>query len=393
MVYRKIGAAKIFDGRKLWKNHVLIIQSDGTVEAIVPEAEVSKDEVEKVEGILTPGFINCHCHLELSHLKDVIPPHSGLVPFLISVVKKRRSIIAGKEAAIVNAEREMHHNGMVAVADICNTTDALAVKNNSSLEWYNLIEVINFYDSNLHQQLADYLNVLEAYRRNHLAATLTPHAPYSVSAATFQELNKQTAGRIISVHNQETAAENELFQHGSGDFLQLYSEFADGRTPFAVSGRSSLQTWLPHFTKRQTVLLVHNTFITEEDILFAKEHAEMHRLKLIYCLCPNANLYIENVLPPVDLLIKHNCHIVVGTDSYSSNWQLSIAAELKTLLDIPYLADMEYHSLEMLLQWATLNGAEAMGCHHLGRLEKGLKPGVVMIDEHTFSTQRMDKSA
>ena len=49
----------------------------------------------------------------------------------------------------------------------------------------------------------------------------------------------------------------------------------------------------------------------EEDIVFAKEYANENGLKLIFCLCPNANLYIENKLPPIEMLIKHNCHLVL----------------------------------------------------------------------------------
>ena len=210
-----------------------------------------------------------------------------------------------------------------------------------------------------------------------------PHAPYPISAKTFKAINAQTAGKIISIHNQESRAENELFQKGTGDFLKLYAAMGIEGSPFGITGNSSLQTWLPYFTAGQTLLLVHNTFISEEDILFAKAHAEKYGLHIIYCLCPNANLYIENALPPVELFIKHNCHMVLGTDSYSSNWQLNIAAEIKTLKE---KTDV---SLETLLQWATANGAAALGLPQLGTFKKGSKPGVVLLNEKDFTTQRI----
>jgi cytosine/adenosine deaminase-related metal-dependent hydrolase len=197
-----------------------------------------------------------------------------------------------------------------------------------------------------------------------------------VSEATYKAINELTPGAIISIHNQETAAENELFQNGSGDFLNLYEAFGNRVSPFEISGKTSLQTWLPYFTKGQTILLIHNTFISEEDILFAKKHATKYGLNLLYCLCPNANLYIENTLPPVDLLMKHDCTIVLGTDSYSSNLELNIVSEIETLNKyFPHI------SLQTTLQWATANAAEAMRWDDLGSFEKGKKPGIINLNE------------
>ncbi|HVG17147.1 MAG TPA: amidohydrolase family protein, partial [Chitinophagaceae bacterium] len=157
---------------------------------------------------------------------------------------------------------------------------------------------------------------------------------------------------------------------------------------FIPSSRSSLQTYLPYYTNGQTVILVHNTFIDEEDILFAKQHAEEYGLTLYYCLCPNANLYIEDRLPPVDLLLKHNCSIILGTDSYASNKELSITSEIATLA-----ANFPELSLSHLLQWATSNSAKAFGGDYLGSFQTGKKPGFVSLatsgDKITGTSRRI----
>ena len=362
---------------------MLIISENGVVEAVVPEADVS-GEIETVSGTLLPGLINCHCHLELSHLKGIVSERTGLVPFLSTIIAQRSPFTAAKEEAIQAAERELFRNAIVAVADICNTTDAIGVKKESSIQWHNLVEVANLRDAALPTVLANYETVVQRHTDAGLNAVLTPHAPYSVSNATFNELNRRTAGKTISIHNSETLAENELFKWGTGAFLDLYKIFGLDASPLAVSGKSSLQTWLPHFTNGQTILLVHNTFMSEADVVFAKDHAAAYNLKLIYCLCPNANLYIENTLPPVDLFIKHNCTIVLGTDSYSSNWQLNIMSEVKTIANaFPHLP------LEMLLGWATGNAATIWGFEKLGSFAKGTAPGVVLLNENDFSVQRI----
>jgi cytosine/adenosine deaminase-related metal-dependent hydrolase len=170
--------------------------------------------------------------------------------------------------------------------------------------------------------------------------------------------------------------EDLLFREGKGDFLSLYKLLGFSSSPLPVSGRSSLQTWLPRITRGQTILLVHNTFITEEDIVFAKEHATQYGLTLLYCICPGANRYVENALPPLDLLIKHGCSIVIGTDSLGSNGQLDIAAEIAIIREaFPAIP------LHQVLQWATGNGAAALKWKHLGGFHKGAKPGVVLMGE------------
>lgn len=379
---RKVKGGELFDGHRLWKDKVLVMDGQ-RVEAVV-SLEEAGETIEEHQGILMPGLINCHCHLELSHLKGVVPPGTGLVDFLITVVKSRRRLGPDTDGKIEEAEREMYQNGIIAVADICNTAETLTLKKKSFIYWQNLVEVINFYDATLEKQLSPYLQVEKEFTQNGLAAGLTPHAPYTVSAQTFKAVNRATANRIVSVHNQETGSEDELFMKGSGDFLKLFAAFAGGVSPFPVSGKSSLQTWLPYFTEGQTILLVHNTFISEEDIVFAKEQAARYGLTIVYCVCPNANLYIEKALPPIDLLLKHGCLIVLGTDSYSSNRQLSIAAEIKTLLHhLPHIP------LETQLQWATDNGAIALKKRELGAFERGKEPGVVLLNKEDFSVRRL----
>ena len=105
------------------------------------------------------------------------------------------------------------------------------------------------------------------------------------------------------------------------------------------------------------------------------ENWKLKTENLYFCLCPNANQYITGLLPDIDLLIKHNCKIVVGTDSLASNHQLDILEELKTI--------QKKFPLETktLLQWATINGAYALQLDDVvGSFEKGNQPGVVLIE-------------
>jgi cytosine/adenosine deaminase-related metal-dependent hydrolase len=375
MEWQKFSAERIFDGsRFVAADTVVIVDRQGKIEDLVPAADAG-DDVQHLQGILLPGLINAHCHLELSHFKGLISPGGGLVHFLLSVVGKRKEPWQEewKRNRIAAAAAEMKAGGIVGIGDICNTEDAIEIKLASGLRWHSLVEVLNFSDETLAPRMAHNQKVLDAHQAAGLASSnLTAHAPYSVSPETFAVLNKATAGKIISVHNQETGAEDELFLKGGGDFRHLYA--LTGTAPMGPSGSSSLQTWLPYFTERQTIILVHNTYTSPNDVVAAQAHAARHGLQLYFCLCPNANLYIENRLPPAEMFLAANCKLLLGTDSYSSNWQLSLAAEIKALAKgFPQVP------LELWLSAATQNGAEAFGWKDLGKLAPGTHPGLTLL--------------
>jgi cytosine/adenosine deaminase-related metal-dependent hydrolase len=383
MNYRKFQADKIFTGFEfLDPGHVLIIDEDGKVIEILAEMDAGEG-IERHRGIICPGFINAHCHLELSHLKNSIPPHTGLIPFLLEVVSKRDHDQAVILDCIEKAEREMELEGIVAVGDICNTNITLQTKSKSKIKWNNFIEVLGMRDEKAEANLMHYESVLNAFATaainmedSSFKSSLVPHAPYSISIKTFEGINNRTAHSIISMHNQENPAEDELYAKGTGDFLRFFNKLGLAESPFPVTGKSSLRSCLPHFNKRQRMILVHNTFTAEEDIVFAMDHAKEYLSGIHFCLCANANLYIENRMPPVDQLIKNRADIVLGTDSYSSNWQLSIASEIRTIRK-----EMPEIPLQLILQWATINGARALERDDvLGSFEPGKKPGIVLLD-------------
>lgn len=382
MGYQKFSADEVFDGYRFWgAGQVLILDENGQVEAIVPKAEAGEDIIHHT-GILIPGLINGHCHLELSHLKDVIPPHTGLIEFLCSVVTKRDFPPTIIQQRIIEAEKEMWDNGIAAVGDIGNTADTASVKSNSRIYWQNFVEVLGITDEKAEQNMshyqaqADSLSAACVNRGYQCRTSLVPHAPYTISPDTFRRINKATVGQVISLHNQEHPAEDELYRSGGGEYLRLFRIFGIETSPFPVTGMSSIRSCLPFFDQGQTIFLIHNTYMPEEDIIWANEYAAAHGLQLVYCFCINANLYIENKTPPIDLFIKHNCQIILGTDSYSSNWQLSIAKEIAAIrLHFPHIP------LETILGWATMNGARALRWDkELGSFEKGKNPGVVVLE-------------
>jgi len=371
-MYQKFQATQLFTGTELLQDQVVLITTkDGTVEAILG-IEDAGDDIQSFEGILTPGFVNAHCHLELSHMKGMIPAHTGLQEFVKQIVSLRQVEPALIQDAIVAAENEMFANGMVAVGDISNTLDTLTQKAKHNLAYYTFVELYDLDPTRAPEKLKAGLAIQNTFEQNCIRASLVPHAPYSVTSSLWKLLSDHFGAHTISMHNQETPDENEFFKTKTGSFLGMYERTKVSLDFFEPTGLSSLQSVLPIFKNATTSILVHNSFTSAEDIATVKKQMP----NTFWCLCPNANQYIEQTMPPIDLLRRGGANIIVGTDSYASNWSLSILDELKTIQKHnPHIA------LEEMLGWATLNGARALQMDkHLGSFETGKKPGVVLIE-------------
>lgn len=382
--YHKFQASQLFTGTHLLDEQaVLIINSDGVVEEIT-SVDNAGENIQQLSGILCPGFINAHCHLELSHLKGVIPEKTGLVDFVFQVVTQRHFPQEEIEDAIQLAETAMLEAGIVAVGDICNNTHTLAQKKLRRLHYHNFIEVSGWNPSIAQIRLDKSLEYFQQFKHHFSSHTsLSPHAPYSVSNALWNLLQPYFNQNIITIHNQEAIAENELFIDGSGDFLRMYEMMQINNDSFSPTGKNSLPSYVEQLSNSKRAILVHNSFTNEEDMLFAKDHLQ----SVSFCLCPNANLYIEETIPPIDLLRKHKAEIIIGTDSLASNHQLSVLDELKTIhQSFPHIP------LQELLQWSTLNGAKALGMDNaLGSFEKGKQPGVLLL--HNIDTEPTSTTA
>ncbi|WP_316832428.1 amidohydrolase family protein [Pedobacter aquatilis] len=353
------------------KNGAIAVDQEGEIKDLLTEDVVQKFklETEKHKGAIVPGFINTHCHLELSHMIGQIPEKTGLVDFVQNIIKNRQADPHTIEVAMQHADKQLYDNGIAAVGDISNQIISKEIKQKSKIYYHTFVEAMGFNPERA-QVIMDYATGI----KNEFAplpASVVPHAPYSVSPELFGLINQTAVGddTFLSIHNQETTAENDFFKFKTGDFLKLYQFLGLDISFFKPSGKTSLQTWLPYI-KAQKTLLVHNTVSAKEDIDFAKQQ----QADLYWCLCPQANLYIENKLPDTELLISEKVKITLGTDSLASNRQLNILGEMKTLQmhkEVPF---------EKLLEWGTLNGAEFLGLSdQFGSIEVGKKPGLNLI--------------
>ena len=362
-------------------NGYLLINKNGEIVALFNEEEVKKNNfenlpIEKHHGIICPGFINSHCHLELSYLKNLVPQKKGLADFVWDLQKIRNQYSEQEiHNAIENADQQMYTNGIVAVGDICNGSSTFATKAKSKIKYYNFIELFGF-ENDKADEVFNRALLLKDELVNTASAnadfSIIPHSPYSVSTKLFKKISEAcyANGNIISMHSQETEDENTLFKYKSGKIAEMLLSFGLNLEQWKPTGFNSMPSVMVNLPKCNKTLLVHNTFTSTEDIEWANNYSKM----IWWCFCPNANEYIENKLPDFSLFNRLKNRLTIGTDSLASNHTLSILDELKVIQN-----KTEQFSLNELLKMATQNGADFFGYEALGNFEKGKIPGVNLI--------------
>jgi aminodeoxyfutalosine deaminase len=373
-------ASKIHDGNKWLPDNTVIQTDDEGMILALHQGEVT-GAVQQFDGVLCPGFVNAHCHLELSHLKRMVKEHTGLIPFLQAIPRHRNDFTdEQKREARHSAFEELRSNGTVAVGDIANTADTNDLRDLHQMHFHSFAEAIGFSEHNALQSFNRSLQLLHLFENcaqgaKILRQSITPHAPYSVSHGLFTLIHKHDKQALLSIHNQESKAEDEYYTIKKGPVNLLLHGFGIDDSFFEASGKSSLQTYLPWLHHTHPLILVHNTFSHSTDIAVALASIP----QLYWCLCPNANLYIEQTLPDVMAMVHAGLSICVGTDSLASNHKLSVLGELQTLhAHFPEIA------WDTLLQWGTLNGAKALQMDsQIGSIAVGKKPGLLHIKDLT----------
>ncbi len=352
---------------------VVSVASDGSITGLYQNDDpgLQGKIVEKHEGVIVPGFINSHCHLELSHMIHKLPEQTGLVEFIKSIISQRQADEGAVKDSMQQADEQMYTDGIVAVGDISNNNLSARIKENSKIYYHTFIELLGFAPDKAKDIFNSGVKLKDDF--GGLKSSISPHAPYSVSKELFKLIRKHCdeQDNLYTIHNQECEDENRFFRYKKGRLVEFFESIGQNIDHFKAQARNSIQTIVPYLPDNQKVLLVHNIYTSLKDMYFIKRfNRDVH-----WCFCPRANMYIENRMPKIDMFLSHNFNITLGTDSLASNKGLSILEELKALqLKFPSF------SLIKTIPWATLNGAVFLGIDkQFGSIEIGKKPGLNLI--------------
>ncbi len=357
---------------------IIETDNDGTILKIRDTGGKPVEEagLEFHNGIIVPGFINAHCHLELSHLKGLIPENTGLTEFVTFVTKIRNIDPEEIRSAILNADSSMQSEGIVAVGDISNTADTAEIKKTSPIRYHTFLEVYGFDPTTAQSRFNEVFNLSSfffnlspfAFR----LSTLSPHSPYSVGTTLWQLLRDHPElTRRISIHHAESEEERELLERGTGPMADAFRRQGFDLTQIPPNAKD-IFALLNEYLPDSDVLLVHNLTCPPVN---RKSSIVNRKSSISYVLCPSSNWYIHRRLPDFAGFAQSGETVCLGTDSLASNHRLSIVEEMRMVQgNAPEL------SFEIILRWATQNGAVALGMEkEIGSLEKGKNPGLVAI--------------
>lgn len=360
---RRIASNYLFTGTKLVKDPLVTVAADGRIVAV--DRCDAPDRLARTEfyaGMLLPGMVNAHCHLELSYLHGAIAEGGGFTAFARGMREVRERCGAQEKiAAIAAADARMWADGIRAVGDIANGETASAVKSRSRITYRTFNEVFGLHTTSFEP-----------------LAHPTPHATYSLPDAIFREICA-TGDDTLSIHFMESPAEGELFER-RGELWDWYRQ--SGATCDFLHYGSPARRLVESIPADRSVILVHNCCVTQREIDLIMGH---FTAPVRWCLCPGSNRYISRLRPPVELLRKNGLNICLGTDSLASNRSLSLLDEMRLLPEVP---------LVELLQWATLGGARALGLDRdSGLVEAGKHPGLCLLSGLDYDTLSITPSS
>lgn len=329
--------------------------------------------------VLVPGFVNAHCHVELSYMKGLFRKGSGMAGFIDQINALRdTSSLEDKIAALKEAMDGLWDQGVQAMADISNCDDSFAVKASHPLYTRTFLEVFGADPAGCDEVMSSVQALQEKAVGMGLDAAPTPHSCYTMSPelVTASSVAGLKSG-YLSFHSEESDEEEQMMRYGSGPMWD--NRIANGIPTPPVTGTSSLEYFLDRLLAGGLsapipghVLLVHECCLTTEGAALAKKVLAQPFL----AICPLSNLFIHNTLPPIPVMRASGIPICVGTDSLSSNDVLNIVDEL-------YCLQQAFPEVPLgeLLEWACLNGARFLGKEGvIGSIEKGKKPGIVLIE-------------
>jgi len=321
-------------------------------------------------GVLMPGLVNAHCHLELSHLAGLSQrAKSGFVAWVESLMAQRGQADADAvRAATRRAIRQLESTGTVAVGDVSNALAHLDLLEESHLHAVVFYELLGWDPERADAILdaAAEVTTISARPELRTRVKIGAHAPYSVSPALLQGIVRR--GGPASMHLAESPAETRFLAQGDGEWRSFLDRRGLGHVPFDAPGLSPVAHVDALGGLRDGMVAAHCVQVDEADC------ALLARRGAFVAICPRSNRSLRVGMAPVRRLLDAGVRLCLGTDSLASAETLDLMEDMALLQSqFPELAP------DVIVRMATLGGAQALGLPDLGAVEPGRRADLAFV--------------
>jgi aminodeoxyfutalosine deaminase len=326
--------------------------------------------------VVLPGLVNAHTHLELSWLRDRVPPATSFIAWLTGMFTVRGgSFERPDDPRVVDAARiaarEAREAGTIAVGDISNSLASVTPIADEGLSGIVFHELLGF-DDVAGAAIERTRSAREAVPpRDGVRVSIAPHAPYSVSSELFQAIRRlvDVDRGVTSIHVGESPEEIEFMARGSGPWQAVLRRLGVWREDWTPPGTGPVEYLDAIGMLTPGTIVVHGTQLSDESLTTLAER----RCTLV--TCPRSNQWVGVGVPPVERFYRAGVAVAVGTDSLASVGDLNLFAELK---EMRWLAPQV--PAARLLQSATIVGARALQLDaDLGTIEAGKRAALIGV--------------
>lgn len=351
---------------------------DGVIRSIGPAGgrSMTADCRDLGNVVILPALINAHTHLELSWLRNRVPPANRFTDWVKTLVGIRRGteqlITPEIVAAIHDAIREAKASGTIAVGDITNSLAAVEPMRQADLEGVVFHELLGFRERD--GALIESTREKRAAAAQHgLRISLAPHAPYSTSVELFKAIRAAISASdcpIMSVHLGESPEEVELLETGTGPWRGMLEAIGMWRDDWAIPSCGPVQFLERHGAIDAHTLVVHGVQLDDHAL------ERLRALNATLVTCPRSNRWVGVGYPPIERFYRSGVAVAVGTDSLASVEDLNLFSELKTMRRLAPSVPAR-----RLLESATSVGAKGLGLdHRLGTMTPGKRAALIAVD-------------
>ena len=327
---------------------------------------------------ILPALVNAHTHLELSYLRDAVPPASGFLDWVSGLMSVRRAQSNPGAPEILAAARagidEARASGTGLVGDISNTLATVPLLLEAAMPARVFYELLGFGATDPVGRVRDARALVSAMgsEGSDMQIGLAPHAPYSVSPGLFAAIREDLGehpGDISSVHLSESPEEVEFILHGTGGWRELLVGLGAWTDEWRVPGVSPVMYLADLGFLDARILVVHGAQCSAEDL------RRLRALGTTVVSCPRSNQYVGVGDPPLEAFYATGVSVAFGTDSLASVADLNMFQELATARRL-----VRGVSARSLIESATLIGARALGFgDEFGSIEAGKRGALIAV--------------